>query len=259
MARLPDTGVLVTRPVHQSDQLVAAIEHAGGHAIRFPVIEIVGRPADHIGADERKLPRPDIVIFVSSNAVSHGVEFVDGSNALYAAVGPATKSAIESFGLNVHIYPDGGYDSEHLLQTSELQNVAGCTVRIVRGKGGRELLAETLGKRGARVNYLEVYRRVPHEFSDTELSGLQRQWLNGDIHCVIAMSVESLEYFLIALPADCRKALDKVSLVTPSKRVIQTAMDIVPEMETVLAAGPGTDEMLEALAGCQQQGAGAKK
>lgn len=259
MTALADTGVLVTRPVHQSEQLIAAIETAGGHAIRFPVIDVVGRSAAHIDADEEKLPKADIIVFVSSNAVTYGIDSVDGSDALYAAVGPATKTAIESSGHTVDIFPDGGYDSEHLLDTAELQNVSERTVRIVRGHGGRELLAETLGKRGARVDYLEVYVRTPHVFSDFELGGLRQHWRNGDIHCAIAMSVESLEYLLAALPPDCRRALAKVSLVTPSKRVIQTAMNIAPEMDAVLATGPGTDEMLEALIDGRQQGAGAAK
>ena len=39
-AILKGFGVLVTRPEHQADELSAAIEDAGGEAIRFPVIEI---------------------------------------------------------------------------------------------------------------------------------------------------------------------------------------------------------------------------
>ena len=68
------------------------------------------------------------------------------------------------------------------------------------------------------------------------------------------MSVESLEYLLAALPPSCRQALAQVSLVTPSDRVIQTALDIAPEMTAVLAAGPGTDEMLAALVEASDRG-----
>ncbi len=258
MTSLQGSGILVTRPQHQSGDLITAIEDAGGRAYPFPVIDIEGRAAEDIRRDEQGLPSADIVIFVSSNAVIHGIGSVDASRARLAAVGPATRKAIESSGHAVSIFPEHGFDSESLLEAAELQDVAGNTIRIVRGEGGRELLADSLRQRGARVDYLETYRRRAHEFSTEDLSLLQQSWLGGDIHCVIAMSVDSLEFFLAALPPPCRAGFSGVSLVTPSSRVIHTALDKSPGMQTVLAAGPGTDDMLEALIACRQQGAGTQ-
>ena len=137
--------------------------------------------------------------------------------------------------------------------------MSGSTIRIVRGEGGRELLADTLRQRGARVDYLETYRRCAHEFSATELSQLQRTWQDGDIKSVVAMSVDSLTYFLAALPDACHQRLPEVSLVTPSKRVIQTAMDGASGMQPVLASGPGTEDMLQAIVESLQQGVGTSQ
>jgi len=69
---LDGAGVLVTRPRHQADELVAAIEALGGVAIPFPVIEIVPRNAAEVHTEVAALQEPAITIFISRNAVDHG-------------------------------------------------------------------------------------------------------------------------------------------------------------------------------------------
>ena len=66
---LAGIGVLVTRPADQAAPLADEIEAAGGRAIRFPAIEIVPRPDADIANDAASLQQPDVVIFVSVNAV----------------------------------------------------------------------------------------------------------------------------------------------------------------------------------------------
>ena len=79
-------GVLVTRPVGQSGELADAIADAGGHAIRFPVIDIAGAAADDIANTFAALPRPDIIVFVSRNADTCGLAAIDTTDALIAVV-----------------------------------------------------------------------------------------------------------------------------------------------------------------------------
>ena len=170
-ASLSGLGVLVTRPAHQAGELVAAIEAAGGRAIRFPTIEIVPRNDADVERDAADLGEPDIVIFVSANAVRFGLGYA--GSASVAAVGPATAAAIEAAGRDVDIRPAEGFDSEHLLAEAALEDVGGKTVRIVRGNSGRELIADTLRGRGAIVEYLAVYeRRAPA--ADT--GEIERAW-----------------------------------------------------------------------------------
>jgi uroporphyrinogen-III synthase len=247
-------GVLVTRPEHQAEEIVAAIENAGGEAIRFPVIDIEPLEIPDVERKLAKLPPADITIFISANAVIFGLPYLDGEKTAVAAIGPTTRSTIEATGRHVDIYPSAGYDSEHLLEEAELQDVSGRNVRIIRGEGGRELLAETLRERGATVDYLEVYRRQTRVYSTTLLSGLEHRWRDGQVQCVIAMSVDTLNKLMEILPAGGQELLANTALVTPSARVIQTASDRIPEANLTLAESPKTDDMIRALIECRRSG-----
>lgn len=249
MSGLPLAGyrVLVTRPLHQSKELVTAIEQAGGQAIQFPVMQIVGRSAGIIETELAAVPDPDIVIFVSTNAVIHGLPAIRTSRAKLAAVGPSTRAAIESAGATVSIEPESTFDSEGLLLHPDLNEVKGKTVLIVRGESGRELLADTLRSRGADVHYLSAYRREIRMAPPGELEALGSNLRRGQIDCITVMSVESLKNLLQQLPPDALPALRNTPLVAPGTRVIQTVMELIPEVKVVVASGPQAGDMLNAL------------
>ena len=235
----------MTRPAQQSAGLIAAIEATGGNAIAFPVIEIVPRSPQEVEADVAALADPDIVIYISSNAVEHGLAWT--STGAVAVVGPATAAAIEAAARIVDICPADGYDSESLLAEPALNDVAGKTVRIVRGNSGRELLAETLRARGATVDYLAVYDRRMPSHSAENIAGLAAHWQAGDIDVVTAMSVESLRNLIVLVPESCRPALVETPLVTPAARVLKEAQESLPGCPVSLATGPSADEMVSAI------------
>jgi uroporphyrinogen-III synthase len=238
-------GVLVTRPRAQAKDLVTAIEAKGGRTICFPVIEIVPQDESDIVAAAASLPKPDIVIFISRNAVAHGLQLARG--ALVAAIGPSTAAAIRGAGQTVDIEPCEGFDSESLLAEAALQDVAGRNIHIVRGDDGRELLAETLRKRGATVNYLPVYERAMATVSPKLLAEVEAAWREGRIDAVIVMSVASLRNLQRLLPVWCQQQLELVPLVTPAARVIKEALDLYPASRPILASGPQAADMVEAM------------
>lgn len=251
---LAGCGVLVTRPEHQSQELARAVEAAGGDVIGFPAIDIVGRESREVIVELAKLPAPDIVVFVSRNAVVHGLAAVGESDARIAAVGPATRDAIERHGVAVDIFPEGGFDSEHLLKHPEFAAAGGKQVLIVRGQSGRELLAETLRERGAKVDYLCVYERRPHVPTPAELDRLESALDAKNIRFLIVMSVDSLECLLAIMPAEALDSLRKVTLVAPSSRVLQTASELIPGIGTKLAGGPQAPEIVDTLIRLAQSG-----
>jgi uroporphyrinogen-III synthase len=246
---LEGVGVLVTRPRAQAEQLVHAIETRGGVARCFPVLEIAPFDTLDVRNSVEHLGKPDIVVFVSRNAVEHGIRFTDGGE--IAVIGPATAAAVNDAGRVVDIQPAHGYDSEHLLAEERLRDVAGKRVRIVRGKGGRELLAETLKERGATVEYLSVYERRLPEVSANALADIEAHWRSGDIDVITVMSVQSLRNLVTLLPDWCREQLESTPLVTPAGRVIKEALERFPASRPILAPGPGADDMVQAIIALQ--------
>src|SRR4029453_13889613 len=96
-----------------------------------PVADL-GRVRTDIGPVERF----DVAVFVSPNAVVHGVSLGAGaapSGLRIAAIGPSTARALEDAGLTVSIRPRAGYTSEALLAEPELQSLGGRPVPLVRG------------------------------------------------------------------------------------------------------------------------------
>lgn len=204
-ANLKGVRVLVTRPAHQAEALVQLIEAEGGEAIRLPTIEIAP-PADPAAVDAifKRWADFHLIIFVSPNAVRTALPrlraFGLSSTVPCAVVGPGTQQAIQAEGFENVLAPSTSFDSEGLLEQLPAGNVAGKNILIVRGAGGRPLLAETLSGRGARVSHAECYRRLPPRQPDTTaLARLGR----GDIDIISITSVEGLQnlYALVA-PTD---------------------------------------------------------
>ena len=251
---LQGVGVLVTRPRTQATELVNAIEEQGGRAYCFPVMEIAPFDDNVVHKLAAGMQKPDVVIFVSRNAVEYGIQFTDGGE--IAVIGPATAKAVKAAGRVVDIQPASGYDSEHLLAETALQDMEGKRVRIIRGTSGRELLAEELTARGAIVEYLSVYeRRLPNIGADT-LADLESRWRQGEINVVTVMSVQSLANLVKLLPAWCAAQLATTLLVTPAGRVLKEALDRYPASRPTLASGPGADEMVRAIIAIQSTDSG---
>jgi uroporphyrinogen-III synthase len=239
--------VLVTRPTQHAGELTAAIEAAGGTALSFPVMQITGRDPAVVAREFGTLPRTDVAIFVSRNAADYGLSAVRDNGASIAAVGPATRAAIEAQGVRVDIYSNDGFDSEHLLEHPALKGIRDKTVTIVRGESGRELLTNMLTERGASVSILSAYRREMHYAQPDEVAALDEAWRNGGVDCTTVMSVETLKNLLRQLPSSTLEKLRITPLVAPGDRVIQTAMELVPGIPAVAAAGPRVADILNAL------------
>ena len=169
-------------------------------------------------------------------------------DSLVRALQAGSLSPIEAAARVVDIRPASGFDSESLLAEPALTDVSGKTIRIIRGNGGRELLATTLRERGARVDYLEVYTRRAPGHSQAAIEDIAGKLGRGEIDVAVVMSVESFRNLLALLPESCHPALAKTRLVTPAARVIKEVTDRLPGCPVSLADGPSADEIVRAIA-----------
>lgn len=251
--RLQGLCVVVTRPAHQADTLVAALEAAGARVIRFPVLDI----ADVLDAAPAlalidRLEVFDIVVFTSPNAVAKGMALVRSRRAWppaprIAAVGSGTARALAEAGLHAHIVPDGRYGSEGLLAQPALRHaeVHGRRVLLIRGEGGRDLIARTLSERGARVESAIVYRRVrPAPDPERVLAPARR----GEVDALVVTSGDALRNLFEMMDAAGRAWLRETPLVVVSERTAVLAQEMGARLEPIVAARASDEALVEAVA-----------
>lgn len=191
MLALSGITVVVTRPAKQAAGLCQLIEQQGGRAIRFPSLEI--KEPDHPEQAVKRLRNLDqfgTVIFVSRNAVEWSAHHIGGKlpkHIQLVAVGKSTGLALQKQWRHPIISPAEGSNSEAILALPEMHNITGQHILIVRGQGGRELLAEQLNQRGAKVQYAEVYKRTRPSTRLSSLTALEA------VDLISATSNESLQ------------------------------------------------------------------
>lgn len=241
--------ILVTRPAAQSAALVGMIRSQGGEAVCFPLLEI--GPVDDLAplaAAAATLDACDFVVFISPNAVDYGVPgLLAGrawpSSVRAAAIGPGTVLALSAHGIGPVLVPSERFDSEALLDLPELrpEHVDGRRVLILRGNGGRELLAETLRARGATVDCVSCYRRS----APSDVSALAA-WLREDrLDALTISSSEGLRHLWHLLEAPEREALRRLPLFVPHARIAGEAAGL--GLERIVQTAPADAGIIDAL------------
>lgn len=242
---LAGVGVAITRPSDQAKKLTHLIETAGGHVILFPLIEIVA--LDDYSQFEQvitKIEDYDWVIFISSNAVQHGMPRLlkrpIPNHLRFAAIGPVTAKELHDFGFQKVLIPGDRFDSESLLSSPELTDMQGKKVMIVRGVGGRDVLAETLKSRGAAITFAECYQRVNPQRS---IEILTKAWSNQQLQAIVVTSSEAMRH-LLDLAKD-EAWLTQVTLCVNHARIAEQPQAM--GLKIKIAEAPGDEAMLKQI------------
>ena len=246
--RLDGLGVVLTRPRAAAEGLARALEAEGAHVTVCPALAIEPlAPTAQLRSLLERLPQFDLAIFVSANAVEHGLAAATRSGTWparleVAAIGEATADALRNSGHAKVISPPERHDSEGLLALARLQAVKGQNIIVFRGEGGRERIKETLEERGARVEYAECYRRVRPQ---ADVGPLLGRWRAGGIQAVSALSAETLRNFVAMAGSEAHKLMASTTLVVPHPAV--AADPEAHRFARVEIAGHGAEGLIEAL------------
>ena len=242
---------MITRPAHQAGNLAEGITSAGSEVFLFPTLDIIpAEPADENDVIVQKINQFDIIIFISPNAVEHGINLIQKSTGLpektqLATIGQGSAKALKAkLGAQPDISPQENFNSEGLLDTAELQNIEDKNILIIRGYNGREKLKQTLEQRGAHVEYLNAYQRVKPKTDTVELE----QYLqNNKIAAIVITSGESLKNLLELTPKNVIQQLLKVPLLLINKRLIDTAKKAGFTSDLSIATEASDDSIIKGL------------
>ena len=174
---LPLNGVrvLVGRARHQASALSGELRKRGATVLEIPFIEI-RRPRSFKPLDWalQNLDGYDWLVLTSANGAEAMWERLTRlrlkknlNRVRIAAIGPATKKAIEQHGVEVDVVPKE-YVAESVVHSLR-RKVKGKRVLLVRAKVARDVIPRELRRAGARVHVVEAYETVVPQSSRARL------------------------------------------------------------------------------------------
>ena len=193
----PLTGqrILVGRAKHQASALSSRLQALGAKVLEIPFIEI-RKPRSSRPLDEalQNINNYDWLILTSVNGVEALRERLRTlrltnsklKHLKIAAIGPATKSALEDVGLKVHVVPKE-YVAESVVKSLRTK-VKGKRVLLARARVARDVIPRELRKAGATVDVVEAYETVLPQSSRDRL---RRALRNAKLRPTIATFTSS--------------------------------------------------------------------
>jgi len=173
---LKGVRVLVGRAKHQAGALSSELRKLGATVLEIPFIEIrEPRSFKPLDFALQNLQSYDWLILTSVNGVDAmwrrlpklRLAEKNLKRLRIAAIGPATKKAIEKRGIQVDVVPKE-YVAESVVKSLRKQ-VKGKRVLLVRAKVARDVIPNELRKAGAQVDVVEAYQTVVPQASRTRL------------------------------------------------------------------------------------------
>lgn len=246
---LAGRSIVVTRPQAQSAALAAAIVAAGGTPLVLPLLEISAlEDLQPLQQAATSLANYALAVFISPNAVDYSLPTLLAGKSwpqgvIPVAIGQGTVKTLAVHGISGCVVPQNTFDSESLLTLPELQEAAvrGKRIVILRGDGGRELLADTLRARGAEVDCVSCYRRsAPAGFAPW-----LQAWQAGKLDAVTVSSSEGLRYLLAGLDVQGLEYLQQTPVFVPHARIAESAH--AAGLQQVVLTNPADAGILEGL------------
>jgi len=259
-------AVVITRPLAQARPLAARVAALGRTVEVLPLLDItpLPQPTELLAALARlgaPTPYYQLVAFVSPNAIDAAFAHIKSvpPGVTWAVVGEGSRLALAAHGVTadnaqiVSPFDTAHSDSEHLLQTLDLAALRGQPALIIRGDGGRELLADGLRAAGAVVDVVPAYRRAVPPLT-AALEATLRRLLAHDNDWIITSSealrglcawFTELDGRASGAAPSCVVAMQQQHLIVPHARIAETAHNL--GFSRITLTGSGDERLLAAL------------
>ncbi len=249
-------NIVVTRARAQASDLVHRLAELGANCLEYPTIKVEAET--DTGPLDRALDRLqgyDWLVFTSVNGVKFFFQRLfergDDVRALHhmrtAVIGPVTAKRLLEFGLRSDIMPES-YRAESVVAAFRSEAMAGRRVLLPRAADARAILPVELGKMGAEVDEVIVYRahRVA-QGADRLVDDLR----DGRVDLVTFTSSSTVRNFRSLLPdAEAGELMARVQVASIGPVTTETAeslgiqVDITADEYTI----PGLCRAIQALA-----------
>ncbi|WP_027996172.1 uroporphyrinogen-III synthase [Simplicispira psychrophila] len=222
-------SVIVTRPLHEAQQWVTALQQRNIEALALPLITIGPAPdGPALQAVRERVTDYRAIMLVSGNAAQY---FFDENTALTLAgqallaiktrvwsPGPGTAQTLQRLGIpaaqiDCPAHDAVQFDSEALWAQVHSQIIPGDRVLIVRGAEadappqgtGRDWLAQQIQAAGGQVEFVVAYTRSAPRFTPAQITQAQDGARSGALW--LLSSSQALAHLRAALPGqDWRSA-----------------------------------------------------
>ncbi len=216
---------------------------AGGKALLFPTIRIVG-PPDWVECDIHlnQLDEFDWIIFSSANAVRFFLERVRELNiknpqVKVAAVGIKTSKKLEEYGWPADLIPQE-YSARGILKAFRSIDIRENKILIPASDIGRDELIKGLENQGAYVTTMIMYRTQC--LKNVESEKIVKTISEGEVNVILFYSPSAFSCFISALGNQIVGKIikEKVAIAaigpTTSKAIKKSGLDvdIMPEKST---------------------------
>jgi len=223
---LANAGIVITRPAGTASALASRVRAVAGKVVQLPGLAL--RAPSDIGAATtalRRLRDADFAIFTSPAAVRFAFRCLPTlripKRVRVFAMGSGTARRLARHGIEA-IVPDERSDSEGLLALPELARVRGACIVQIGAPGGRNLIAPALRRRGAKVETIDVYRRVPPRLTRRHFDALERA---PDPLIMLVSSGEALANLVAQLPEAQLARMRGQIIVVSSARLVAAARE----------------------------------
>jgi len=242
-------NIFITRPEALASSLCQKIQDLGHRPECIPMIEIQPAPHYTLAQGLELFQQINIAVFTSQAAVRYAAPLIQAHPSrwpaiTYMAIGPGTQQALQALGIQRVIIPEAPpYETESLLKLKNLKSILGTSIAIVKGEGGRTLLAETLKARGALVHPLVVYLRCLPSYDATAMLAA---WDQDPPDLSVSTSISALEHLIALFPPAALHHLQQHPIVVVGSRMLKLAHQRGFE-KPLLATGADDSAIISAI------------